>query len=153
MIIVSGCLLGINCRYNGGNNYLPALHDLMKKGRVIPVCPEQLGGTPTPRPASEIVGGDGRDVLLGKAKVLDINGRDVTEIFLKGAHEVLKIAKGSGAKEIIFKERSPSCGVKEIYDGTFSSKTIQGMGVTTALLEKEGCIIWTEENLPREFKP
>ena len=148
MILISGCLLGINCRYDGSHSLKPELLKLIKEGRAIPICPEQLGGAPTPRIPCEIVGGNGLDVLGGGAKVINNLGEDTTEFFIKGAREVLKIAEASGAGEAILKERSPSCGVKEIYDGSFSGKTVCGIGVTAAMLKNSGIELWTEENHP-----
>ncbi|KUO52935.1 MAG: hypothetical protein APF76_02105 [Desulfitibacter sp. BRH_c19] len=146
MILISGCLVGINCKYNGGNNLKPELLELMNQGKVIPICPEQLGGAPTPRIPCEITGGSGLDVLKGQAKVINELGEDLTELFLKGAEEVLKIALDANVSQAILKERSPSCGVAQIYDGCFTGKTISGIGVTAALLRENGIKLWTEEN-------
>lgn len=148
MIIISGCLLGINCRYNGGHNLKSELLKLMQQGRAIPVCPEQLGGAPTPRVPCEIVGGNGLEVLMGRAKVINSFGEDASELFIKGAIEVLKIAEASGASEAILKERSPSCGVTKTYDGSFSGKVVCGIGVTAAILKNSGIKLWTEEKNP-----
>jgi len=150
MIIVSACLCGINCKYNGGNNLDERVLKLLKEGKAIPVCPEQLGGQQTPRAAHEIVGGNGLDVLQGKAKVLGQEvdeSDDVTSEFLKGAYETLKIAEAVGAYIAILKARSPSCGTSEIYDGTFSGTKRQGNGVTAELLLSKGMKVFTEENL------
>jgi uncharacterized protein YbbK (DUF523 family) len=150
MIIVSACLCGINCKYNGGNNLDERVLKLLKEGKAIPVCPEQLGGQQTPRAAHEIVCGNGLDVLQGKAKVLGHavdESDDVTSEFLKGAYETLKIAEAVGASIAILKARSPSCGISEIYDGTFSGTKRQGNGVTAELLLSKGMKVFTEENL------
>ena len=150
MIIVSACLCGINCKYNGGNNLDERVLKLLKEGKVIPVCPEQLGGQQTPRAPHEIVCGSGLDVLQGKAKVLGQGpdeSDDVTSEFLKGAYETLKIAELVGASTAILKARSPSCGTCEIYDGTFSGTKRQGNGVTAELLLSKGMKVYTEENL------
>ena len=138
--IVSACLLGINCRYDGGNALDVRLVEAVRRGDIvpIPVCPEQLSGMPTPRSRCEIVGGDGFDVLNGKARVLDEHGRDVTDFFVRGAREVLKIAELVGAKVAIMKDFSPSCGCGEIYDGSFTGKRRKGFGVTSALLKLSG---------------
>ena len=114
---------------------------------LIPVCPEQLGGLGTPREPSEIKGGDGSDVLNGGARVFSKSGRDATENFLRGAGEVLKIARTLGVKEAILKARSTACGCGKIHDGTFSGGLIEGDGVTTALLKRNGIRVLTEENL------
>jgi len=136
MKLVSACLVGINCRYDGKSKLIPELVEEYKKGNLLPVCPEVLGGLPTPRDRSEIVGGGGLDVIKGRAKVMTEKGEDVTEKFIKGAEEVLKIARERNIKEAIFARRSPSCGCGEIYDGTFSRRLIKGDGVTTALLKE-----------------
>ncbi len=134
-VLVSACLLGVNSRYDGSSAEDPALIETLKTTPVIPVCPEQLGGLPTPRAMAEIIGddggGDGRAVLESKARVIDTSGLDVTENFIKGAREVLKIAALAGARVMYSKERSPSCGVEQI-DGA------GGPGVTAALLQKAG---------------
>jgi len=109
-----------------------------KKGNLFPVCPEVQGGLPVPRVVSEIQGGTGADVLEGKAKVVNMNGEDVTEHFLKGAQEVLRIAQAVGAKEALLTERSPSCGCGKIFDGSFKDRFIAGDGVTAALFKKKG---------------
>lgn len=134
--MVSACLIGINCAYDGRNRVNHVLLEQFKKGELIPVCPEQLGGLRTPRQSAEISRGIGIDVLKGKAKVIEEDGTDVTESFLCGAYEVLIIARSLKVKEAILKERSPSCGIRKIYDGTFSNRLIDGSGVTTALLKK-----------------
>ncbi len=146
MKIVSACLLGINCAYDGKNRINENVMKLLHEG-IIPVCPEQLGGQSTPRPASEITGGTGKDVLEGKAKVVEKDGTEITTPFLKGAYEVLKMAKALDIKEAVMKARSPSCGCGKIYDGTFSRKLIDGDGVTTALLKKNGIRVVTDEEI------
>ncbi|MGH4125372.1 MAG: DUF523 domain-containing protein [Clostridium sp.] len=147
MIIVSACLCGINCKYNGGNNLDARVLKLMQEGKAIPVCPEQLGGMQTPRAPSEIVNGNGCDVLMGKARILGSEDDDVTAEFIKGAYETLKIAVEASASIAILKAGSPSCGVSQIYDGTFSRTKRSGNGVTAELLLSEGIKIYTEENL------
>jgi len=136
MILVSACLAGMKCRYDGKANSEEKILSLVKQGLALPVCPEQLGGLPTPRPASEII----------NDKVLTIDGNDVTENFRKGAEEVLRIAKLINCKEAILKQRSPSCGFGKIYDGTHSKKMIKGNGVTADILHKNGIKILTEED-------
>ena len=143
--LVSACLLGKHCRYDGGHKRNEAVIALAKRQKLIPVCPEELGGLPITRPPSEITGGDGAEVLVRKAKVVTKQGEDVTPYFLKGANEVLKIAQTHNTQKAILKARSPSCGCGEIYDGTFSGKTRPGDGVTTALLKKHGMEVITEE--------
>jgi uncharacterized protein YbbK (DUF523 family) len=138
MKLCSACLLGVKCRYNGKDARNKKVMGLLKKEILIPVCPEQLGGLPTPREPAEIRGG----------RVITKSGIDVTENFKRGAKEVLKIAKLFGISEAILKQGSPSCGCGRIYNGTFSGKTIKGDGVTTALLKKNGIRVITEEDLP-----
>jgi len=146
MILVSACLLGVNCKYNGGNNLASELIRLLEAEGMVPVCPEQLGGLGTPRVPAEIQGGEGNDVLEGHARVLSKEKEDVTEAFVKGAEETLKLAKLFDVKKAVLKARSPSCGCGIIYDGSFSAKTINGDGVTTALLKKNGIEVLTEES-------
>lgn len=147
MIIVSACLCGINCKYNGGNNLDARVLKLMQEGKTIPVCPEQLGGMQTPRDPHEIVNGSGLDVLLGKARIHGLKGDDSTSKFIVGAYETLKIAKEASASTAILKAGSPSCGVSQIYDGTFTSTKRPGNGVTAELLLSRGIKVYTEENL------
>ncbi len=143
--LCSACLLGVNCRYNGISKPNEKIIALSKKETLIPVCPEQLGGQATPRPNSEIKGGDGYDVLDNKAKVIEEDDSDISSYFIKGAEEVLKIAKLFNINKAILKQRSPSCGCGQIYDGTFSGKTIKGDGVTAALLKRNGVKVISEE--------
>jgi uncharacterized protein YbbK (DUF523 family) len=147
VILISACLVGINCKYCGGNNYVREAAEIASRGGAIPVCPEQLGGCTTPRPAAEIKGGTGADVLDGKCSIIRKDGEDITEKFIKGAEEVLKIALLTGAKKAILKAMSPSCGCGRIYDGTFSRRLTQGNGVTAELLLRNGIEVITEEEL------
>jgi uncharacterized protein YbbK (DUF523 family) len=138
MKLVSACLIGVCCNFEGKNWFNPELFEEFKKGGLFPVCPEVLGGLPVPRVPAEIEGGDGLGVLEGKAKVVNMNGVDVTRQFLDGAREALKIARAVDAKEALLTEKSPSCGCGMIFDGTFSDKLVEGDGVTAALLKKHG---------------
>ena len=149
MIIVSACLAGINCRYNGGNNADPDVRRLVEEGKAIPVCPEQLGGLTTPRLPAEISGGTGTDVLDGNARVILKDGTDVTGNFLNGARETLKIARLAGAQQAIMKSGSPSCGYGKICNGTFSGKKREGNGVTADLLLRNGIKICTENGMKK----
>ena len=119
----------------------------MAEGRALLVCPEEDGGLGTPRPAAEIQGGDGSDVLEGRARVVTEAGVDVTEEYLAGARIALDRARSAGATTAILKARSPSCGKGCIYDGTFTRTPIEGDGVTAALLEREGIHVLTEQDL------
>ncbi|HHW30232.1 MAG TPA: DUF523 domain-containing protein [Clostridiaceae bacterium] len=144
-VLVSACLAGVNCKYNGGNNLRKDIQGIVSQGKAILVCPEQLGGCPTPRPPAEIQGGTGADVLDGKCKVINRNGEDVTYYFINGAEETLKIAKMAGIKRAILKSRSPSCGYGQIYDGSFSGKVKEGNGVTAELLLRNGIMLENEK--------
>ncbi|WP_107727700.1 DUF523 domain-containing protein [Desmospora activa] len=150
MKIVSGCFAGIACRYDQKHWRVEEIQRLVREGKAIPVCPEQMGGLPTPRNPAEIVGGDGEDVLDGKARVIDNQGNDVTEQYIAGAREALAMAEAVGAEEAILKERSPSCGSCMIYNGTFSGTKKEGIGVTTALLRRHGIRVISEETWESE---
>lgn len=145
-ILVSACLLGTNCKYNGGNNLVPRLLQLGKEHNVIPVCPEELGGLTTPREPCEIQKGSGKEVLEGKSKVLNRIGEDVTAGFIKGAEETLSLAKQNSCSLAVLKARSPSCGCGIIYDGTFSGKLKEGNGVTAQLLLDNEIVVMTEKD-------
>ena len=147
MILVSACLLGINCKYNGDNNKNEKVEEYLKDKQFILVCPEQLGGLTTPREPSEIIELDGNGVIDGKTSVINNKRLDVTKEFKKGAVEALKIANLYQCKKAILKEGSPSCGSSLIYDGTFTGKKISGFGVTTALLRKNGIEVISENDL------
>lgn len=134
-VIVSACLVGLKTRHDGKDALNTEVLELLKGKPFIPVCPEQLGGLPTPRPRAEIREGDGFEVMARGSSVIDEYGKDVTPHFLKGASETLKAARLSGARTALLKEKSPSCGVKIIKR---RGKTVKGAGVTAALLLKEG---------------
>lgn len=146
MILCSACLLGIECNYRGGSNFNSRVLRLLDKNILLPVCPEQLGGLPTPRENAEIIG-DGYMVLDGKGKVITFSGKDVTQYFVKGAMETLKIVKLYGIGSAILKQCSPSCGSGKIYDGTFSERLVSGDGVTAALLKRNGVKVFSEEDI------
>ncbi len=137
MYIVSSCLLGMNCKYNGKSNESNKVKGFLRGKEYIAVCPEQMGGLPTPRARCEII----------KGRVITEFNEDVTDNFKNGASEVLKIVRLYGCTEAILQDRSPSCGVNEIYDGTFAEKKIKGMGMTAKALKKEGLILMTENDL------
>lgn len=136
MKIVSACLAGINCAYDGQNRINQKVVELVSRGEAIPVCPEQLGGLPTPRVPSERSG----PIVITK------KGKDVTDNFQRGAQEALKIVKLVDCKQAILKSRSPSCGYGQIYDGSFSNTLIKGNGVFTDILLERGVEVITEEN-------
>jgi uncharacterized protein YbbK (DUF523 family) len=137
MIIVSACLADVHCRYDGGGKPCEAVIRLVAEGKAIPVCPEQLGGLPTPRTPAEQIGD----------KVMRKDGIEVTDEFMRGAQEALKIAKMVGAKTAILKARSPSCGCGRIYDGSFSGRLVDGDGVFAASCKKAGLDVKTEEEI------
>lgn len=145
--LVSACLLGVNCRYDGQNNLNEKVMRLVEKEVLIPVCPEQLGGLRTPREPMGIIGGGGSEVLDGKARVINRSNEDVTENLVRGAEETLKVARSSGVKEAILKARSPSCGCGKIHSGTSPDRLVEGDGVTTALLKRSGIRVITEDGL------
>ncbi|AEH44791.1 protein of unknown function DUF523 [Thermodesulfatator indicus DSM 15286] len=125
-VLVSACLLGLSTRYDGTSKESDLIKSLGKKYFLIPFCPEQLGGLTTPRPAADLYGGDGLAVIEGKAKVITKDGQDVTEAFVRGAYESLKLARLLKIKRAFLKARSPSCGLSPL------------MGVTAALFSLEG---------------
>lgn len=137
MKIVSACLAGINCTYDGSSKPCKKVIELVKQGKAIPVCPEQLGGLTTPRHASERKGD----------KVFMKNGRDVSSEFKRGAEEALKIAKLVGCNEAVLKSKSPSCGCGRIYDGSFSRKLIKGNGIFTEILKKNKIKVISDEDI------
>ena len=138
-LLISACLLGTNCKYNGGNNALPPskLAALEKKYRLVPVCPERDGGLPTPRLPSERLG----------ERVLNRAGEDVTESFRRGARLALEAARREDCRIALLKERSPSCGSGKIYDGSFHSTVIAGDGITAELLKENGIRVMGESEI------
>lgn len=145
MIIVSGCLAGRPCRYDGTAKPNEKIMRMVREGVALPVCAEELGGLPTPRKPCEIIGGDGSDVLDGKAYVQTEDGADKTAELIAGANAVLALAKECGAKSAILKAKSPSCGCGRIYNGCFRGELRPGYGVTAALLERNDIHVQTEE--------
>ena len=141
-VLVSACLLGVSCRYDGKSGERKEILELMKEYNFIPVCPEQLGGMETPREPSEIISGNGEEV-----RGVNRLGQDVTVCFTQGAREVLRLGKLFKCRRAILKERSPSCGHGVIYDGTFSGTTAAGSGVTAMLLEENGITVTGESDL------
>ena len=136
-ILVSACLVGICCRYKGDGKRDEEIVALATEHTLIPVCPEQLGGLPTPRDPAEQQG----------ASVISKTGREVTEQYERGAEAALNIAQLYGVRLAILKSRSPSCGSGQIYDGSFSGKLVPGNGKCAALLKKNGIRVFSEENL------
>ena len=137
MKLCSACLLGLNCRHDGKIKPDKKVMELSKKEKLFPVCPDVLGGLPIPREQMEIVNG----------RVMTKSGRDVTDNCMQGAQRALEIARAKGIKEAILKQRAPSCGCGEIYDGTFSGTVIKGDGFAAKLFKENGIGIKTEEDL------
>ncbi|MHC9540287.1 MAG: DUF523 domain-containing protein [Vulcanimicrobiota bacterium] len=144
-ILVSACLAGMNCRYDGGNNLSDSIRKLVLDGKAVPACPEQLGGLPTPRIPAEIVGGDGRALLQGNSRVLNKLGDDVSDQFIRGAELTLEIAVSSHVILAVLKSKSPSCGVGKIYDGTFSGVIREGDGTAASKLRNAGIAVFSED--------
>ncbi|MDD7652361.1 MAG: DUF523 domain-containing protein [Candidatus Faecousia sp.] len=137
-ILVSACLLGLDCKYTGGNNLCPRVAALREEHTLIPVCPEQLGGLPTPRLPAERLGD----------RVVTREGADVTEAYEKGARQTARLAELLGAELAILKARSPACGAGAIYDGSFTHTLLQSDGLAAGALKKLGIPVYTEENVP-----
>ncbi len=146
-ILVSACLAGRACRFDGSDEKDDRLARLVASGRAVLVCPEEDGGLATPRPPAEIVGGDGNDVLDGRARVVTREGVDVTDAYLEGAHAALEAARRAGARTVVLKARSPACGRGCVYDGSFTRRLRPGDGVTAALLRRNGIEVVTDEEL------
>ena len=138
-ILISACLVGENCKYNGGNNLNPKIEALLEKYDLIPFCPEVEGGLDTPRNPSEI---------KGESVFMD-NGRDVSENFFKGAKKALMLALFLKIKKAVLKERSPSCGTHQIHDGSFTNTLIDGMGITTKMLKENGIEVYSEDEIDK----
>lgn len=136
-LLISACLLGEPCRYDGKSKPLHHLHKLKTRYDLVAVCPEVLGGLKTPRPPCERIGD----------KVMTKEGKDFTFAYQKGAEKVLAIAKKEGCQRALLKEKSPSCGVNYRYDGTFTKRVVKGSGLTTDLLKKEGLKVFSETSL------
>ena len=147
MILVSSCLFNNPVRYSGDGNPCPLIIKYKECGHFIPICPECAGGLPTPRPPSEIVGGNGADVWAGRAQVVNNLSQDVTANFTSGALAYLHYLQEMPITAAILKERSPSCGSHVIYDGSFQGKRIPGQGVVAALLQQHQVPLYSEEEL------
>jgi uncharacterized protein YbbK (DUF523 family) len=152
LLLVSACLLGIACRYDGKICPDARVNTYATRGEVIPICPEVAGGLPTPRPPAEIAGAtaglDGHAVLDGQTRVLRSDGTDVTDQFINGAQAALSAARRLGIRHAILKADSPSCGAGRIHGGRFAGSLVCGDGVTAALLKRNGIQVSTEETLP-----
>ena len=152
MYLISACLCGVNCKYSGKNNLNEDCLRLLEQEEAILICPEQMGGLPTPRDPAEIIGSV-EDILQGgNSKIITNNGFDVTGAFVKGAKEVLEIAKSSGVMAAILKEGSPSCGCNYIYDGNFNNTKIEGEGITCKILRNAGIEVISDEEYSEKLK-
>ena len=136
-ILVSACLMGVKCRYDGGGELAPGIRELMERCHLVPVCPEIMGGLATPRTPAERQDGH----------VVTQDGQDVTGAYLRGAEEAVRLAKLFGCRYALLKERSPSCGSGQIYDGTFTKTLTQGDGLTTQMLKKHGITVYGESQI------
>ena len=136
-LLVSACLLGVACRYDGRSKPHPLAQELCRRHEVLPVCGELFGGLPTPRLPSE----------RREGGVVASDGGDVTDAFRRGAEEVVRLARLTGAQAAILKERSPSCGSGQIYDGTFTKTLTQGDGLTAQMLKKHGITVYGESQI------
>ena len=146
MYLISAWLCGVNCKYNGANNYNEKCNELFISGKAVLICPEQLGGLTTPRVPSELQA-NAKDVMEGNGKVITKEGLDVTKEFIKGAKEVVEIAKKLPISAAILKEGSPSCGVNFVYDGSFNGNKVKGKGITTEMLNEIGIKTLSEKDL------
>lgn len=139
-VLVSACLMGRNCKYNGGNNYSSELAELLKGKEVIEVCPEVAAGMSVPRPSVEIVEG----------VITDINGKDVDAVYRQGVTKVMAQLEGEDIEFAVLQSRSPTCGVKQIYDGTFSKRLIEGRGILAEALVKAGYRVIDVEDIKNQ---
>jgi len=154
-ILISACLLGEKVRYHGGHAYCAnsILDKWKEEGRLVLICPEISAGLSVPRPPSEIVGRGGGDaVLCGDARVEKEGGKDYSKVFLSGAKNALAVAQMHKIKVAILKDGSPSCGSIEIYSGDFSGKRIEGLGVTAAILKRNGVVVFSEKQIDLALK-
>jgi len=145
MYLVSACLAGVNCRYDGDNYLVPKIKKMVNSGKAIPLCPEVIAGFGIPRPCCEIV------IENEEKKVFNEKGEELTDKFKKGAQKVLKIAKILDVNQAILKSKSPSCGYNYIYDGTFSGKLKKDTGITAKKLADNNIEIYTENNYDWSF--
>lgn len=128
--IVSACLAGVKCRYDGIHSAMDCVKKLVEQGKALPVCAEVLAGLPCPRPSCEM------QIVEGETRIISKTGEDLTEAFRQGAQKTLEIAKVAGIKKAILQQRSPSCGCGKVYDGSFNGQLVEGKGLTTQLLEE-----------------
>jgi uncharacterized protein YbbK (DUF523 family) len=146
-VLVSACLAGRACAYDASHRAHPEILELVRSGRAVLVCPEEEGGLGTPRPAAEVSGGTGGDVLDRTARVVTDDGVDVTDQYLAGAEVAVRRAVEERCRAAVLKARSPACGCGAVYDGTFSQTIVEGDGVSAAALRRAGVELWTDEEL------
>jgi uncharacterized protein YbbK (DUF523 family) len=147
-ILVSACLAGNACRYDGRHCLDPMIAEMVRTGRALALCPEKLGGMASPHPACELQAGTGEDVLDGHCRILDQAGADYTARYLAGSRRVLAVARKHHVREAWLKAKSPACGFGEIYNGRFSGELTPGNGVTAALLLRSGLVLKKIEATP-----
>lgn len=150
MKIVSACLAGVSCRWNGKSSLNKKVKEMVENGEAMAACPEVLGGLPVPRKPAGICGGLGEDVLIGKAKVRTVgDGEDQTIYYIRGAEEFLKMAKSRNVETAILRNKSPSCGCGKTWqlDDKFKNHLVDGDGVATALLKRNGIRVISDEDL------
>ncbi len=145
-LVISACLLGVACNHRGEGSPAAVVDELGRRYRLVPICPEVVGGLATPRAAAEIQGGGGGDVMNGRATAQTEAGDDVSECFRRGADHAIGLALAAGARQAVLKARSPSCGSAQIFDGTFSQRLVAGEGVTAAALRAAGIAVSSEED-------
>ncbi|MEH6627907.1 MAG: DUF523 domain-containing protein [Motiliproteus sp.] len=150
-ILISSCLLGERVRYDGKTALCehPLIKRWQQQQRLVPICPEMSGGLPCPRPAAEILGGQGDEVLSGETQVKTRQGHDVSNHFLRGAEKALSLCQQHHINIAILKARSPSCGSSNTYNGQFQGTLVDGQGVTAALLKSSGIRLFDENQLPQ----
>lgn len=140
VMLVSACLVGVLCRFDGRSSLDERVVRLARQYRLVPVCPEQLGGLPTPR----------EPVELQHGRAISADGQDMTDMFRRGVEQVMRIALVTGARGALLQPRSPSCGVRQVYDGTFSGRLIPGRGMLAAALDQAGCRLFSLEDIDPE---
>ncbi|MFY9587223.1 MAG: DUF523 domain-containing protein [Actinomycetota bacterium] len=146
-VLLSACLAGVPCTHAAEAKTRAWALRLVAEGRAVTVCPEVAGGLPIPRPEAEIKGGTGGDVLDGDARVVSVEGEDVTANYLRGAETARAAAARTGATLAVLKARSPSCGCGAIYDGSFGGRLVDGDGVTAATLKRAGLDVVSDEEV------
>ena len=153
-ILISACLVGQKVRYDGKASSTDGgiIARWKEEGRLVAICPEVAGGLSVPRPAAEIVGGEGADVLDDRARLITGAGEDVTSAFVDGAHRALALAQSQGIRLAVLKARSPSCGSSTIYDGSFSGQKVAGAGVTAALLRRHEITVYSDQELDQAVR-